>query len=198
MKNKEAIIFAGIALIVGVLIGFMIGSKTGGGSNTAQVRPPTAAPPAATINPQQDIKRLEEVVAREPDNRNAWVQLGNTFFDAQQPMKSIEAYQKALDLDGNDPNVLTDQGVMFRRLGWYDRALQNFEKAAEISPDHPQSYYNLGIVYRYDLQDFPKAVEAWEKFLALNPAGAGAEQVRQEMDFLKTHPPMQGGAPGMK
>jgi tetratricopeptide (TPR) repeat protein len=100
----------------------------------------------------------------------------------------VEAYDRALELDPSDPNVLTDQGVMFRRLGWFDRAVENFTKASEIDPSHRQSLYNLGIVYRYDLQDFEKAGEAWEKFLALNPSGPGSDQVRAELEALKGHP----------
>ena len=37
---------------------------------------------------------LEEIVAREPGNRNAWVRLGHNFFDSNQPMRAINAYAK--------------------------------------------------------------------------------------------------------
>ena len=100
--------------------------------------------------------------------------------------------KKALELDGNDPNVLTDQGVMFRKLGWYDRAVQNFEKASQVDPMHAQGLYNLGIVYRYDLNDYPSAIKAWERFLQVAPPGPSADQVRAEVDFMKTHPPGTG------
>jgi len=196
MKNKETLILMGVALVIGILVG-VIGSNLGGGQKRASVTGNAPAPAnAPAVNQGQNIKMLEAVVAKDPANRNGWVQLGNSYFDTQAPMKAIEAYGKALEIDDKDPNVLTDQGVMFRRLGWYDRAIANFEKAAGIDPKHAQSYYNLGIVYRYDLQDFAKATETWQKFLELNPSGGGADQVRQEMEFLKTHPPMpQQGSP---
>ncbi len=104
-------------------------------------------------------------------------------------MDAIEAYDKALEIQPNSPNVLTDQGVMFRRLGWFDRAIKNFSKANEIDPSHATSVFNLGIVYRYDLQDFAKAQEAWVKFLELSPSGPGSDRVRQDLEFLRTHPP---------
>ena len=126
---------------------------------------------------------------REPNNRQAWVALGNEYFDADQPMDSIEAYQKALDLNAMDADVLTDQGVMFRRLGWFDRAVDNFTRANQANPSHATSLYNLGVTYRYDLQDFAKAEEAWTKFLAVSPTGPGSDRVRQELQFFKTHPP---------
>jgi len=142
------------------------------------------------VNAQQKINELKAIVAGDPKNRQAWVALGNEYFDADQPMESVEAYQKALELNDKDPNVLTDQGVMFRRLGWFDRAIANFSKANQADPNHATSLYNLGITYRYDLQDFPKAQEAWTKFMMVSPNGPGSDRVRQELEFLKTHPPV--------
>jgi tetratricopeptide (TPR) repeat protein len=192
MKNKETLLLVGIVLIVGLLVGLLIGKSGSRRSAPAPSAPPSA--PAPTAGFQQNIKMLEELVAREPGNRNAWVELGNNYFDSDQPVKSVEAYGKALALDPNDPNVLTDQGVMFRRLGSYDRAVENFIQANRLNPSHPQSLYNLGIVYRYDLQDFAKARDAWGRYLALNPTGPAADQVRAEMEFLSTNPVAPKGA----
>lgn len=185
--KKETLLLVVVVLIVGILVGILV---TRGGRGTA---PTASAPPQAgapVVNYQQTIKMLEGLVASDPSNRNAWVELGNNYFDSDQPVKAIEAYGKALALGPDDPNVLTDQGIMFRRMGWYDRAIENFSKAAALSPTHSQSLYNLGVVYRYDLQDFPKAKEVWSRFLALNPSGPSAEQVRSEMEFLGSHPPI--------
>ncbi|RME33865.1 MAG: tetratricopeptide repeat protein [Deltaproteobacteria bacterium] len=194
MKGRETAVFTVIAFIVGLLVGFMIGTRVGGPAPSVQTPPVTSAPPV--VNHQDTIRRLEELLKQEPDNRNAWVQLGNAYFDSKQPVKAIEAYGKALELDPNDANVLTDQGVMFRQMGWYDKAVANFEKAAKIDPNHLQSLYNLGIVYRYDLQDFPNATRVWEEYLKRNPSGPGAEQVRRELEFLKNHPPIPAGQSG--
>jgi len=191
MKNRESLIFMAVAFVIGILVG-VIGSNLAGRSSAppvAQSQAPSGMP-TQTVNYQQNIKVLQDVVAKDPANRNAWVELGNNYFDSEQPMQAVEAYGKALEINDQDPNVLTDQGIMFRRLGWYDKAIENFEKAAKINPQHAQSYYNLGIVYRYDLQDFPKAQVAWEKFIDINPGGPGAQQVRQELEYLKSHPQM--------
>lgn len=183
--KKETIFFAAIALAVGVLIGVIYSNQK---KDTPQTSSTSLPPLQAPVNHQQQIAMLEGIVAREPDNRNAWIQLGHNYFDANEPMPAIDAYAKALALDPDDPDILTDQGVMYRRVGWYDKAIVNFQKAYQLNNRHQQSLYNLGIVYRYDLQDFDKAMEAWNRFIALNPSGPGAEKVRAELDFLKNHP----------
>jgi len=183
--KKETVLLVVIVLIVGLLLGILISRGGRGTAPTASAPSQSAAP---MVNYQQSIAMLEDLVAKEPNNRNAWVELGNNYFDSDQPVKSIEAYSKALALGPDDPNVLTDQGIMFRRMGWFDRAIENFNKAATVDPGHAQSLYNLGIVYRYDLQDFVKAKEVWGRYLALNPSGPAAEQVRSEMEFMESHP----------
>ena len=186
--KKETILFAVVALVVGVLVGVIFTNARKDDRSVASA--PVATAPA--VNASQQISMLEGIVAKEPGNRNAWVQLGNAYFDSNQPMKSIDAYDKALAIKGDDPNVLTDQGVMFRKVGWFDKAVTNFERAAKVDPTHIQSLFNLGIVYRYDLQDFKRAKEVWERYLTLNPSGNGSDQVRAELDFIKNHPTSGG------
>ncbi len=187
--KKENLLFLVVALIVGLLVGIIVGNK---GSDSPKSNTSSPPPAASVANYDQNIKMLKGVVEKEPQNRNAWVQLGHNYFDSNQFVQAVEAYDKALELDGNDPNVLTDQGVMFRKLGWYDRAVQNFEKANQLNSLHVQSLYNLGIVYRYDLNDYGNAIKAWERFLAITPPGQSADQVRSEIEFMKTHQPQTG------
>lgn len=186
MKNKENLVFVVAALIVGILVGVIVGNIGDRGTPVSGPQPGSAPPPA--VNYQQEVKVLLDVVAREPNNRNAWVQLGNNYFDSNQPVQAVDAYAKALELDGNDPNVLTDQGIMFRRLGWYDKAVENFLQANRLQPQHSQSLFNLAIVYQQDLKNVEQAVAAWNRFLEFNPSGPGAEQARRNLQALGSQP----------
>lgn len=188
--KKESIFLVVVTLIVGVLVGVII-SKTGSKSTSAPAQGGGGGQPAAAINFQQNIKMLKDLVASDPQNRNAWVQLGHNYFDSNQPMEAIEAYNKALEINPNDPDVLTDQGVMFRSLGWFDKAVENFKKANQLNPNHAQSLFNLGVVYRHDLQDLIKARQAWETYMQRFPGTPGAQQIQQELQSMGT----PGGMP---
>lgn len=189
--QKENMVMVVIALIVGLLGGFLIFSisnKEKAPQGAVQNVPMGAGSP---VDYQQRIAELEKIVASNPNDRGAWVQLGNDYFDTSQPQKSVAAYQKALDLAPNDPanaNILTDQGIMFRAMGMYDRAIANFEKARSLDPKHTQSVYNLGIVYATDLKQADKALKAFNEYLLLDSTSPQAQQVRQMIEEMKRMP----------
>lgn len=194
-------------LVVGGLIGYFIGANTGGSGSSMVVAAPAAAVPVApgamppampgaaapgaapTAAQQQNIAGLERATLQDPKNRAAWVELGNAYFDSNQAQKAVTAYAKALALQGDDPNVLTDQGVMYRELGQFDKAVANFQKAQKLDPKHLQSLFNLGIVYANDLHKLPEAQAAWNKIIALAPDSQQAGQARQALAQLKTATP---------
>jgi cytochrome c-type biogenesis protein CcmH/NrfG len=180
--KKESLLSAGSAFVVGLLLGVIGTNLTQNKGVSTQIESLAGQP---TIDPANQTSALEQIVLQEPQNRNAWVQLGHRYFDSDQPMQAIDAYGKALEIDGNDADILTDQGIMFRRVGWYDRATENFEKAYQLNNKHLQSLYNLGVVYRYDLQDYNKAISAWSRFIELNPTGQGVDQLRAEIEFMQ-------------
>lgn len=179
--NKEAILIAISALVIGLLGGYLIFSISNAGKTQQQnISAPTGA--GSPSDYTQRIIQAERVVAEDPKNLNAWITLGNDYFDTEQPQKSINAYGKALEIEPNNPNVLTDQGIMFRRMGWYDKALGNFEKANKIDPNHLQSLYNAGLVYALDLKQPDKAAMYWNKYLQLDLTSPTAMQIKDMMD----------------
>jgi cytochrome c-type biogenesis protein CcmH/NrfG len=132
---------------------------------------PLPATPAKT--PQADkrtelqkrIAGIEKMLAKNPDNSAALVQLGNDYFDVGNFKKAIAAYNKALKLDPGNADVMTDMGIAFRRNGEPKEALASFRKALEANPNHTTALFNLGIVLRDDAKDYKGALEAWETFL---------------------------------
>jgi tetratricopeptide (TPR) repeat protein len=185
--NKENMLFAIIALIVGILGGYLIFSISG----HKQAIPVGGGVPVGSgtiADYQQRILTAEKIVAGDPKNRQAWVQLGNDYFDTGQPQKAVNAYGKALELQPNDPNVLTDQGVMYRQMKQFDLAIANFEKAQQIDPKHLQSMYNQGLVYAEDLRQKEKAIKAWSRFLEIDSTSPTAQQIKGMIEQLKASP----------
>ena len=156
-----------------------------GGGMPAGGGMPTAGPTLPSAEVQARISRAEAAVLADPKNHDAWLSLGNDYFDIHQAQKSVDAYSKALALKPGDPNVLTDQGVMYRELGKFDKALANFQKANQLQPTHVQSLFNIGVVYSTDLNKPDEAAKAWNKVIALAPASEQAGQAKQMLSQMK-------------
>jgi cytochrome c-type biogenesis protein CcmH/NrfG len=158
-----------LALAVGFFGGvvftvFKSDSKAPVASAPAQMGAPAPAP-----GDSDRVAALERQTQADPGNVNAWTQLGNAYFDAQQYEKAISAYRKSLELNPNNANVWTDLGVMYRRAGNPEEAIKAFDQAIAVDPKHEVSRMNKGIVMLHDLNDFDGAIQAWEGLLEVNP-----------------------------
>lgn len=172
VKKETMYIGIGVALVVGVLVGIVVSSfQSGSGLAPVQKAAGPSQGGSGGLTPQQasQIMDLEQRVASNPSDVDAWTQLGHVYFDTNRPNKAIRAYTKSLEIRPNDANVLTDLGVMYRKAGLFQEAISSFDKARSIDPRHEQSRFNKGIVLMYDLGNVNGAVAAWEDLLQVNP-----------------------------
>ena len=199
MKKETVILYVVIALVVGFVGGATVGIlwMTKGTEKTAMVQKPPMAPPGApapaaappprdTIEATSQIQTLKEIVKKDPKNLPAWVELGNLYFDTDQPKEAIEAYSQYLAIKPNNADVRTDMGIMYRKLGQFDKAIQEFKKAAQSDPKHVNSRYNIGLVLLHDKQDIQGAVKAWEEYLKVDPNSEKAQRIRAQIEKMRS------------
>jgi len=201
MKKETVILYVVIALVVGFVGGATVGILwiTKGTEKTAMVQKPqmalpgapAPAPPAPTppardsIEVASQIQTLKEIVKKDPKNLPAWVELGNLYFDSDQPKEAIEAYRQYLAIKPDNPDIRTDMGIMYRKLGQFDKALEEFRKAAQSDPRHANSRYNIGIVLLHDKQDIGGAIKAWGEYLRVDPNSERAQRIRAQIEKMK-------------
>ena len=183
MNAKTIFTFAG-GIVTGLILGAWLFS--GPSSQVSQAPTPVAPtqPQVDTIKLQQEVTQLEGLVKNDPENYQAWKKMGDNLFDIGEFQRSVDAYRKALAIDDSDPNVWTDMGVMYRKLGNPEKALESFDEAIKKGPNHAVSRLNKGVVYVYDLNDVEKGVAAWEDFLRVQPSGPQADNIRGELEKL--------------
>ena len=199
MKKETVILLVVIAFLVGFISGATVailkGTKVT--EKTAVVQkpqmPPSGAPAPAppgidSIEAASKIQTLKEIIKKDQKNLAAWVELGNLYFDTNQPKEAIEAYSQYLVSKPDNPDVRTDMGIMFRSLGQFDRAIEEFRKAAQSDPKHANSRYNIGLVLLHDKQDIKGAVKAWEEYLKVDPNSERAQRIRAQIEKMKAMP----------
>jgi cytochrome c-type biogenesis protein CcmH/NrfG len=187
VKKETMLIVAFVAVLVGFFSGVVFVSLKSGATR----QPPLQEALNPAINAKEASNEgtapLEEEVSRNPGNIQAWIQLGNHYFDADQHKEAIRAYERALALDDNNPDVWTDLGVMYRRDGQPQKAIEAFDKAMTLDPLHEVSRFNKGIVLMYDLHDPKGALASWEALLAINPnaKAMNGQTLRDLIDRVK-------------
>jgi cytochrome c-type biogenesis protein CcmH/NrfG len=188
--NRNLLSGLAIGLFAGFLAGYFVGAAHSPHDPPAITPPPAAAGAPAGPNPMEIQGRIAsnlQVVAGDPKNVNAWIALGNDYFDLHQAQSAVDAYAKALALAPGNPDVLTDQAVMYRQLGAFDKAIANLKQATKLNPNHAQSFFNLGVIYAQDQKDNDDAVKAWTKVIEIAPSSPQAAQAKLFIEGLK-HP----------
>jgi tetratricopeptide (TPR) repeat protein len=191
--KKETVI---LVVVIAFLVGFITGGTVATLRRTKSVErfpvvqktqmAPTPVPKGAdAIEVASEIQSLKDIVKKEPKNLSAWKELGNLYFDAGEPKGAIDAYRQYLAINPNNPDVRTDMGIMYRALGDFDRAIEEFKKAAQFEAKHANSRYNIGIVLLHDKGDVKGAIQAWEEYLKVDPNSERAQRVRAQMGNLK-------------
>ena len=166
VKSENVIWFVAASLLIGFVGGVAFGIyKSGTIADPHQ----HDAPEAMEAQLQEKIDALQARTRDNPEDLQAWVQLGHLYFDADRQKEAIEAYEKALALKPDDANVWTDLGVLYRRSGKPEKAVDAFDRAMNLDASHQISRFNKGIVLFHDLKDETGALSAWKSLLAINP-----------------------------
>jgi len=192
MKKETGILLIVIAFLVGFISGATVailkGTKATEKAPVVQ-KPQMASEPASAgpspLEVASEIQALKDIVKKDPKNLPAWVELGNLYFDSNQPKEAIEAYSPYLAIKPDNPDVRTDMGIMYRKLGDFDRAIEEFRMAIQSDPKHVNSRYNLGLVLLHDKHDVKEAVKAWEDYLKVDPNSERAQRIKTQLENLK-------------
>ena len=195
MKRETVILAVVIAFLVGFISGATVAILKGRRGAEVEVaqKPPgpsEMAPAPESHGPtlaevEAKIQALKDILQRDSKNLSALLELGNLYFDTDRPQEAIDAYSNYLAIHPGNADVRTDMGIMYRRVGNFDRALQEFQAAAKSDPAHVNSRFNIGIVLLHDKQDLRGAIRAWEEYLKVDPNSDRANRVKAQMARLR-------------
>ncbi len=169
--KKETILWvATIALVVGFLMGMVLTASKSKSGLPVQSAPPPTSQRGPSVEMAARISEIEKLTKQNPEDVQAWTQLGNLYFDTENYDKAVNAYQKSLALRPGNADILTDMGIMYRRSGKPAEAIKAFDQAIAANPRHEVSRFNKGIVRMHDMNDIAGAMKSWEELVAINPA----------------------------
>jgi cytochrome c-type biogenesis protein CcmH/NrfG len=192
VRMEITAIIALVALVVGFFAGEIIDlSKPRRPTMEVQQsqlgQQPFQRPTQAPEQIRSKILELEKKVGSNPDDGEAWNELGHLYLNDHQPKQGIRAFKKVLDLNPDNAHAWTDLGIMYQQNKQPVEAVAAFDKAIEIEPRNEESHHRKAAVLMHDLNDREGGIKAWEELLKVNPSatlGKG-QSLREMVERLK-------------
>ena len=125
-KKSNSLAYGIVILIAGALIGVAFSTAF---QSTKASNPVPAQVQGGDLFSQ--IQMYSDRVAANPQDGSAWVTLGNLYFDTDQPVKSIEAYSRALAINPDNPNNGSDPTHTNQPLNAAPRSQSWLEKSVK-------------------------------------------------------------------
>jgi tetratricopeptide (TPR) repeat protein len=113
-----------------------------------------------------------QAVKDDPQGAEPLYGLGSAYLQQQKTSEARECFERVLKLHasypGTLPNAWNNLGILTAREGNTDVAIEHFQRALQIDPEHSIALVNLGNAFRQK-KDWAQARHTLERALALNP-----------------------------
>lgn len=132
---------------------------------------------------------LVRVCEREPDNGDAWFNLGFIHDKGRAWQKAIDAFNKSITLMPNQDRAWYGMGMAYAHLGKHEEAARALEEAARLQPMNGHAWYALGMAYHH-LHDPDQVKRTAEQLAQFDPQRAKVfirETERPDLHHLVEH-----------
>lgn len=151
VKTEKVVILVAVAFFLGLIVGAVAAlMKTPPLKETRQLAPPGQGemPPVRALDVSQEIRMLEDLVKKDPENPDGWVRLGDVSFESGQYDRAVEAYAKALKLEGARADLLVKLGNAYFDSEVYEKAIEAYSAGLSLGAGNADVLTDLGIAYR--------------------------------------------------
>ena len=97
-------------------------------------------------DPAKELRLLKDLVYKYPEDKEAHFELGRFFYSSDRDPEAIGELEKAIAIDPRYGFAVNELGYAYARAGDFAKAVQSFERYAELNPGLP----NPGRFHRRD------------------------------------------------
>jgi len=98
------------------------------------------------LQPDLAIREYEEIIRIDSTSTLAWYNLAR-LYQPQRPLRALEIYQRLLDREGNDWDILFQSATIYGSLGRYDEAAAMLRRMLELDPGNRALQRQLAETY---------------------------------------------------
>ncbi|MFN2577320.1 MAG: c-type cytochrome biogenesis protein CcmI [Pyrinomonadaceae bacterium] len=129
------------------------------------------------MSPQQiaaNVEKLAQRLKQNPNDAQGWTMLARSYMMQERFSDAASAYEHLTQLNANDADAWADYAEASALAGGQNLAgkpTEAINRALKIDPNN-QMALNLAGSAAFQASDYKKAIEYWQKLLALLPAGS--------------------------
>ncbi|ARV59102.1 hypothetical protein BZZ01_11045 [Nostocales cyanobacterium HT-58-2] len=119
------------------------------------------------------IKSFNQIVNKDPNNADAYVNIGVAYYRQGQYKQAIPNFNQALRIDPKNVHAYINRGIAYHRLGQYNQTVADCTQAIKINPKNADAYISRGIAHRW-LGNYEQAIADFNQAISNNPENADA------------------------
>lgn len=133
------------------------------------------------------INSYEKAVSLEPENWQAWYNLGKKYQDEYKNyQKAIDCYKKALEFSPEFSYAWNNMGLAYDELGNRQKAAECYEKAVKFDPKNQIAWINYAINQHF-LKNYSNSMECYYQAMEIEPLDYTAQMSLQAaMESIKS------------
>lgn len=105
----------------------------------------------------------------DPNNVDAYVSLGEVYYDNSDLSNAIDNFCEAIKLDSTIPRIYCCLGLALWEKDFINESIVALEKAVEIAPEYDTALNNLGVVYLDGVGNVEESLGYFSKAIKANP-----------------------------
>jgi Flp pilus assembly protein TadD len=122
-------------------------------------------------HPDEAAKAFQALTQSNADLGGPHANLGIIYRQEGKQAEAVAELEQAVRLNPQQPVFLNQLGISYRLQGQFAKARDAYEKAIALDPNYPAAYLNLGILFDLYFWDSKRALELYDRYLALTPGG---------------------------
>ena len=175
----------GMAIPIGVVtFYFVIGNPKALDPSLPQMTSP-ATQPGGPMSDQQiaaNVEKLAKKLEQNPNDAQGWLMLARSYVSMERFAEAASAYEHATQLNANDASVWADYAEASamangRRLA--GKPTEAVKRALQLDPTNQKALAIAGSA-AFEAKDYQKAVDYWQKLVALVPPDSEIAQTAAE------------------
>ncbi len=122
----------------------------------------------SNLSIEEMVEIVQKRLLENPEDAQGWYVLGKTMMAQQKFDEAVTAFQRALELVGEEPGVifsLADAIAMQNDGDMQGEPEQLVKRGLDIAPNHPTGLWLSGLAAE-QRQDYPSAHDSWTRLLA--------------------------------